>query len=135
MRLIRFITPLALLLAMLIPAGAASAAPAFTVRQGTFAFPFNLCNGEQLTLEGTFHFVLKFQQDGSIFQNSNIHAQGTSDLGNEYVLNVTDQLRISGPDQKIDDCALLVSMGSAPNQSVVLYSSNTVFTIETICRG
>src|SRR4051812_26971579 len=85
--IIRILTPLALLLAFLVPAGAATAAPADSERTETIFGTVNLCNGEQVTLEGTFHTVLKVQKDGSFIRHGNVHVQGVGNQGNEYVLN------------------------------------------------
>jgi hypothetical protein len=132
----RIFTPLALLLALLLPAGVATAAPPLIQRGHEFSTDINACNGELITLEGGFQFITKLQENGLVVQQLTLHATGTGDQGNQYVLNVTELFKTDA-DGLLVQRRELVSEGSAPNQQlVIILDFNTgAISIEADCRG
>jgi hypothetical protein len=129
---IRILAPLALLLTLFVPAGAASAAPATSERTEVFMEAFNNCNGEYIaTVEGTQHIVEKVQKDGSTITHVNFNGQGTGTQGNEYVFNLNTKF---GPFDSVQR-GKLVSKGSEPNQWILIRFKDGRFTFELDCRG
>jgi len=118
MRVLTRIIPFILVLgwSLIVPTGVALAAPVVQDRQETFVIFSDLCNGEQLVLEGTFHFVVKDNGDGTSTFIVQVQGTGTSD-GNEYVYNQTRKSVFVGGSKEIkgDDHTVLVSQGSASN--------------------
>lgn len=135
--IIRIPALLALLLAFLVPAGAATAAPATSEHFETFIFSVNDCNGEPgevIEGKGTVHRVIKWQDDESFVIHLNIHAKGIGERGNEYVLN--GKTTLSNDASSFRDRMLLVSKGSAPNQVVVItIDPNGNYVFEEDCKG
>jgi hypothetical protein len=133
---IRFLTPLALLLAFLAPAGTATAAPADSERFVAFVGSLNTCNGEIVQAEGTMHIVTKVQKDGTFLFRFNLHAQGVGDQGNEYVINWNRTDRSNQNSFSFTDRILVISKGSAPNFAFIFHSdSDGNFTFDEDCRG
>ncbi|MDQ0618079.1 hypothetical protein [Arthrobacter globiformis] len=136
--IIRLLAPLALLLAMLLPAGGATAAPAQTERTETFVFQFNTCNGEFVAGDGIFHTVFKPQKDGGFIAHFNINATGAGNQGNEYVMNWVGKSRFvpSPSDFSFQERFLAISKGSAPNQVIISrFDGDGIPTFEVECRG
>lgn len=133
---VRFLTPLVLLLAMLLPAGGASAAPAVTIRTETFMATENNCNnGELIVLEGFIQEVLKETKDGR-FQISVLHGQATDDQGNEWVLNDTFQFTQEGTDTvRFYNHVRLIRNGSETNQYATVHITENRTNVEFHCRG
>lgn len=134
---LRLLAPLVLLLAMLLPAGGASAAPAQVERSVQFSGVFSNCNGEAVGVLGTIHLVIKEQKDGSFLSNGKVSGKAVASSGNEYVLNLISQGRgESVDDVSFEDRALLISRGSAPNELIIFrFDPDTGGTIEFECRG
>ena len=88
----------------------------------------NTCNGEVVVLDGRFQFF----QDRAGTTHTTVHAKGVGDQGNTYVLNIDDRAAADGIVQR----RVLVSLGSAPNQIVLItLPSSGGFFIETECTG
>jgi hypothetical protein len=132
--IIRILTPLALLLAFLVPAGAATAAPAESTRTFSVFTPTNVCNGESTVVQGTLHVVTK---SGEIVQSS-FHGTGVGSQGNEYILNfhLTDRTSHSGTTFTFNKI-VLVSKGSAPNllSDIRVNPQTGEFTVIVKCNG
>lgn len=138
--IIRFLTPLVLLLAMLLPAGGATAAPAVPPTPEQFEFiigGLTFCNGETVLGQGTYSTLTKEQKDGTFVSHINLNGQGVGDQGNEYVLNWNGIA-------KFDDFGNFwghgtftsISKGSAPDEWVIFRGdSDGGVTFETVCRG
>lgn len=133
----RILSPLILLVALLLPAGGAAAAPAESTRTEQVNAVINNCNGELVRLEVTVHVVSKEQRDGSFIQRANIHGQGTGDQGNEYVFSATNASRwTSGGFYSFDERSRLISKGPQPNLVLLIhFDPATGLTIKADCRG
>ncbi|MCU1631421.1 MAG: hypothetical protein JWM61_73 [Micrococcaceae bacterium] len=135
----RILAPLVLVLAMLIPSGAAVAASAEVVHGQEFFVEINDCNGDVVDLKGTFHVTFAPQRDGGAVTLFALHAQGVSAQGNLYVMSRTNRVRGDGISHTEKATTLLVSKGSAPNELVKFYYSSTpegeVYDFMTVCRG
>jgi hypothetical protein len=132
---IRILTPVLFLLAMLLPAGGAVASPPAS-HGGAIVYSFSTCNGELIVGEGFAASVFKTQQDGSVLVHYTIHATAVGN-NNEYVLNLDefDQLSASG-DYSSDFRVLMVSKGSAPNEWLLIhFDPVTGVTVTSDCRG
>lgn len=136
----RILAPLVFVFAMLLPAGAAVAAPAEIEHgQESFLFEFNDCNGAEVVLKGTSHITWKSQRDGGVNVLMAFHGQGVDSQGNSYVLSHV--FRGHGDSSFTQQATtLLVSKGSAPNKLARLYFSFTptdteVYDFEFVCRG
>jgi hypothetical protein len=129
MHVLTRIIPFSLVLGLLliIPTGVALADSVVQDRQGTFVTYSDLCNGAELELEGTYHFVVKDNNDGTSTFIVQIQASGTS-AGNEYVLNLTRKSVFVGGSFELTGDAhdVLVSKGSASNQLVTFHFDFTV---------
>lgn len=136
---IRLLTPLVLLLAMLLPAGGATAAPAESVRTEEIWAHVNGCNTEEyVELKGTVQIVSQVREDGSAMTYVTYQMKGVGDQGNRYVLNLTFMVRFqwSTGYYSVDQIHRLVSEGSAPNQWLIIhFDSDGVSTFEIDCRG
>jgi hypothetical protein len=82
----RIVTPLVVLLAMLLPAGVATAAPAGILRGHELSTDINACNGELIELEGDFQFLTHDELNGLNVTQLTLHAAGIGDQGNRYIL-------------------------------------------------
>lgn len=134
--IIRFLAPLALLLAFLAPTGTAVAAPADSERFETLTLHFNDCNGEVVLAEGTVHIVTKVQKDGTFLFHFNLHAKGVGSQGNEYVINWNGKSQSDQNSFSFAQRILAISKGSAPNQVLIFRGdSDGNFTFEADCRG
>jgi hypothetical protein len=137
--IIRLLTPLVLLLAMLLPAGGAIAAPAESVRTEDIWAAVNGCNTEEfIVLEGTVQIVSQVREDGSALTYVTYQMNGVGDQGNRYVLNLTFMVRFRSSTgyYSADQSLRLVSEGSAPNQWLIVhFDSDDVSTFEIDCRG
>ncbi|RNL57261.1 hypothetical protein [Arthrobacter oryzae] len=124
---------------MIVPAGHAAAAPAEVSHNQAVGGFFNTCNDEFITFTGTARTIDKPNADGSVKTSFNIHGKGTGSLGNEYVVHYNLLLvRASTGHLTLDDeKAILVSKGSAPNQSVLFHfsSDSPEIIFEIVCRG
>ncbi|OUM43816.1 hypothetical protein B8W73_03810 [Arthrobacter agilis] len=135
----RILAPVVLVLAMLLPSSAAVAAPAEIVHGQEFFVEMNDCNGDLVTLEGTFQVTFKPQRDGSFLILFSLHGQGVGAQGNRYVMSHTN--RVHGGDMSLIQKAttLLVSTGTAPNELVKFHYSLTpegeLSDFAVICRG
>jgi hypothetical protein len=126
-------------LSIIVPTGNALADSVFQGRQGTFVIFSDLCNGQTLELQGTFHFVVKDNDDGTFTSIVQTQASGTSG-SDEYVLTLyrksvfTGGFELSG-----DDHEVLVSQGSASNEVGTFHFDFTVsppvFSFEVDCVG
>jgi hypothetical protein len=131
----QLLTPLVLLPAMFLPIGAATAAPAESIRVEGPLFAINGCNGEEVPMEGTIHIVRK-KHKGVLVEHVTIHGQGVGDQGNEYVLNHTSTYEATSAVFSFDERILAISKGSAPNHVLIgHFGSDTEPTFETVCRG
>lgn len=132
---IRILTPVLFLLAMLLPAGGAAAAPGQTGHGEAVVFAFNTCAGDSVVANGFANSVFVVHRDGSVFVHYTINATAVS--GNEYVLNAQEIIKVSdsgGYSQ--DDRFLMVSKGSAPNEWLLIhFDSVTGVTVTSECRG
>jgi hypothetical protein len=135
--LVRLLTPVALLFAMLLPAGGATADPAFTQRSFGGEFHVNLCNGELLAGFGFGHSTEKLQNDGTFFIQAIFHGQGVGDQGNEYVINqVVHQVTSPTSELALSFRTLLISKGSAPDEVLIItVDPDGNFSVETDCKG
>ena len=87
MRLVtRTLAPIALSLALLAPAAAATADPAESERHQSYNSGINTCNGEYVEVKGSFHIVTKLQKDGTYFHRYVYQGIGLGDQGNRYVM-------------------------------------------------
>ena len=141
MRLVtRILAPFVFILAMLLPANVAAAAPAeIDHGQESFISEANDCNGEMVMLEGTFHMTWKPQRDGSVNVLMALHAQGVDTQGNRYVLSHTFRGH-GGTNYTQKATTSLVSQGSAPNKLAKLHfyftpTDTEVYDFEIVCRG
>jgi hypothetical protein len=136
---IRLLAPLVLLLAMLLPAGSATAAPAnptASERFELFTGIFNTCNGESVAVEGTYHNVSKVLKDGTRTFHFNLNAEGVGDQGNEYVFNWNGKGSFSTTEFSVSQRNMAISKGSAPNQAVTVHiDADGSFSIDTDCNG
>jgi hypothetical protein len=125
--------------AVLLPAAAASAAPAEVDRFDTLVVDLNTCTSpwSQINGEGTNRYISKLQKDGTYLEHYKLHAKGTDTLGNEYVLNWTMTYRTATGKTTIDQKIMAVSKGPAPNQIITYrYNSRTgEVTLKEDCRG
>ncbi|MEW1812471.1 hypothetical protein AB0284_17405 [Pseudarthrobacter phenanthrenivorans] len=135
----RILAPTAALLAVLLPAAGASAAPAnidhfdtLAVDLTTCASPWNQINGD-----GTNQYVSKVQKDGTYIEHYRLHAQGTDTRGTKYVMNWTMTYRTSTRKTSIDQQIMAVSKGPAPNQVLTYHYDSTTgkATLTEDCRG
>ena len=136
--IIRLLSPLVLLLALLLPAGGAIAAPAESVRTEEVFASVNMCTGEFVALEGTVQIVSQVRADGSDHTYVMYQMKGVGDQGNRYVFGVTLQVRFNSSTGHFtaDQIQRLVSVGSAPNQWIIIhFDSNTGSTFDAQCRG
>ena len=134
----RIFASLVLLLAVLLPAGTATAAPAQSERTEQILASYNMCNtGEYVELTGTIHIVSKEEPGGTTFFRITIHAQGAGDQGNEYVLNDSLHVRAVSTDYfRVDERQRLISNGSAPNQVFIFhFDLDGGSTFEIDCRA
>lgn len=133
----RLLTPLVLLLAMLLPAGGATADPAQTERTETVLAHFNMCNeGEFVVLEVDIHVVSKQEPGGTTFYRFNFHGRGVGSEGNKYVFNDTFHVRQSPQNGfRVDERHRLISNGSETNQFLISHTSERGSTFEVDCRG
>lgn len=128
----RILTPLAFLLAMLLPAGAAIADPAVIFRGGETTTEVNGCNGESIVVNARFQFVTITQKNGETINRLSYHSTGIGDQGNEYVLNVTELIK----DGELVQRREMISQGSAPNEQILIILPATGgIIIESDCRG
>ena len=141
-RILRYLAPALLGLALLMPAGLASAAPPRVDRTIDIRQIVNTCNGETVELVGTVHYVIQPNPDGTTTWLVQIHSEGVGDQGNEYVFNFQRQSVFDasgGFELKGTARAVLVSKGSAPNQNVTFIFDFTgetpVFDLEENCTG
>jgi hypothetical protein len=134
---IRLLTPLLLLFAMLIPAGGATAAPARSERTETVQFSFNMCNGgEFVVMQADIHVVSKEEPGGTTFFQFKIHGQGIGDQGNEYVFNDTFHVRQSPQNGfRVDELQRLISKGSETNQFLIAHVRDSGSSFEVDCRS
>ncbi len=135
---IRFLAPPALLLTLLAPAGAATAAPATSERGEDVIFLVNSCNnGELIQGQVTFHGIFKQQKNDTFIQHFNFHGTAVGDQGNEYVLN--DNFKVESTNdfssESLEERLRLISKGSAPNEVVIFRLEDGEFTVESDCRG
>lgn len=142
MRLLtRALAPLAIIPALLVPAGGAAAAPAESTRSVSTNVFSNLgCSGETAPEIGrgsaTLHLVTKTQSDGSFQYHLNIHGELVGNQGNEYVLNWTRKYRSESGEFTRQERIVGISKGSAPNTIYLLtFNSNGNNTFERNCRG
>ncbi len=118
---------LALGLSLIVPTGAALAAPDVTTRQETFQTFTNLCNGELLQLNGTFTAVVRDNGDGTTTGIGQTRLTGTTSSGTEYVYNATRQsVSAGGFELKGDAHNVLVSKGSGSNYEATFHFDFTV---------
>lgn len=137
--IIRFLAPLVLLLAMLLPAGGATAAavPPTLERFEVIVGGINFCNGESVLAQGTYYAVTKEQKDGTFVSHVNLSAQGIGDQGNEYVLNSNGLAKFDDfGNYSFNQRFTAISMGSAPDQVLIVRGdSDGGVTFEPVCRG
>lgn len=132
----RIFAPLVLLLAVLLPAGTATAAPAQSERTEQILAHVNMCTGEFVVLEGTIHIVSKEEPGGTTFFQITTNAQGVGDQGNEYVFNDSFHVRQVSTHLRVDERHRLISKGSAPNQVLIIHlDSDSGSTFEIDCRA
>src|SRR5947209_1759403 len=94
----------------------------------TFFFAPNLCNGDALILEGTFHEVFAITFDGAggfhLKDHIDIHAGGTvAATGIDYVMNDVANLEFNGKfgiEQTYTEHYNVIAKGNAPNQVVAI---------------
>lgn len=140
----RILVSLAFILAILLPANAASAAPAVIAhQQGSFFFEADGCNGEEVALEGIYHVTYKRQRDDRINVLMLLHGTGVDSQGNQYVMSMTFRGHGDTSLQKPliqKGTTALVSKGSAPNMLAKLHfrftaESTEIYDVEIACRG
>ena len=126
-----------LLLAMVIPANAATAAPAETSHGDTFEIAYNACNGEFIQLEGHYNRVLKPQKGIGYIASFTLHGQGIGQSGNKYVINANEKDRFTDIENySVDYYFLVVSKGSAPNHWLKVHIDDEGnFDVQEDCRG
>ncbi|WP_166870294.1 hypothetical protein [Salinibacterium sp. ZJ450] len=125
--------------ALMIPAGAAAAAPTEVIRTQLVSDRFNTCSGELVTFTGEATIWQKTLADGSNKITLLIRGEGTGESGNEYIVHV-NSLLVFDPSVGFvleDDKITLVSKGSAPNESLRIHSvlGSPDNTFEITCRG
>lgn len=132
----RILAPLVLLLALLLPAGPATSAPASVFEQPISANAFNPCNFEQIAFNGTYRVVTIQNENGTFNQFLTISGKGIGNQGNEYIFTYTENTRSTTANFTADRGFHVVSKGSAPN-----YWLKTRFTDQGVdfgkaeCRG
>lgn len=83
---------------------------------------FNLCNGEQVTVQGTIHYLVVATGQGGSRVSIQGHLTGEGDQGDHYVLNTWehDTFANGAPLTSVRH-TLLVSTGPAPNQLITVH--------------
>lgn len=141
MRLIvRILAPIFLVLGLIGPASAASAAPAITEKLFTTTFHINNCGAtEEIEGEGTLQIIEKWQQDGSILVSIHLYGEGVGSTGNEYVFNHNARSFQTDPGATTFDAVervVLVSKGPGLNQAMLLQTNQDgIVRFERDCTG
>lgn len=140
----RILTAAAAVMATIVPAAAANAAPVTVVRSGFISAFVSTCTHTEETIfvTGRYQEVVRFNPDGSFSSGNNtIKATGTGDQGNVYTVmfNGHDRFDAGGTEQ-FKGRELLISKGSAPNQLVdytltIPPVGDAIFTMDTVCTG
>jgi hypothetical protein len=128
---------LGLLFGLLLPTGVATAAPPSKLFVHEFRTDINGCNGELIALEGDVRLITHIRApDGPNVAHITAHSTGVGDQGNQYVFNV-DLVSRSNADSLLIARSQIVSLGSAPNQEVILVldADSGSFSVEAECRG
>ena len=137
----RLILAFGFALALLVPAGAASAAPVESIREEQVRLAINFCNGDTVVVTGILHTVQKVAADGSVSLRVQYHAKGTSTRGDKYEVSLIRKFERDAPGNFTEVIRTsLISQGSAPNQTIIIHSSFTtdggfVFEAENFCKG
>jgi hypothetical protein len=112
----RGIAGTAVVVATILSAPVAIAAPADVDRNGIVNGYISDCNGELVSIEGTYHEVIRTGADGSRSGHVAIRATGIGDQGNVYVVNENTSDKIGGDgSETVLNQFRMISKGSAPN--------------------
>jgi len=137
----RAVAGAAVVMAPVLPAPVAIAAPADVYRAGAATGYISDCTGELVSLEGTYQAVIQTQTDGSWAGHVTIRGKGIGDQGNVYEIheNALDRVSADGSETGQDEFRM-TSKGSAPNFIVsVKYSISAAgdfdFSFRSICPG
>jgi hypothetical protein len=135
----RILAPLALLLSLLVPAGAATADStnaAVSERDTTFSVLVNDCTGETIRVEGALHVDYEVQLDWAILVHVEAQGEAFGSQGNEYVFNESYDKRLTLGDYSLDYRAILTSQGSAPDEALLIhYDPSSGLAYELECNG
>lgn len=132
----RILAPSALLLAFLAPAASATAAPPESERYQTITGDVNTCNGESVVVNGTAHTATQARNNGTLVYRFTLQGKGVGSRGNEYVFHTSYSITATDSGFNVDERTLLISKGSAPNDSFLLHFDGAGnVTVKTDCRG
>lgn len=115
---IRTLAPAALLVAMLVPAGAATAATEYVK---PFAFAVDDCDGGTIRGEGSLQAVYEIQPDWSISVEGDAQGTAVDSQGNEYVFDESHSEEFAPGDYTFDYRAQLISQGSGPDEVLLIH--------------
>jgi len=98
----------------------------------------NACNGERVHLTGELDTETKVKDHSTVEQHVKAHLSGFGDRGNEYKFDIDVESKWDSTftTLTLKDRQLLVSKGSAPDQSVTVeIGPSPSFKIEAECHG
>lgn len=128
---LRILAPTALLLSLLAPAGAATAASGHVE---PFSFTVDDCEGGTIQGEGTLRADYEVQPDWSIRVEGEAQGTAVGSQGDEYVLDESHSEEFAFGDYTFDYRAQLISQGSAPDEVLLVhYDPDSGLTFETEC--
>jgi hypothetical protein len=120
------------------PLAGAHAAPADVTRGSFSGTTFTGCDGEQISISGTFTRIRKQHADGSHEVRDQVHGTGAGSDGTAYVYRETVSFGYVDyrPMEHYRRTILLVSTGSQPNLRAETTISNGVpVAAEAVCTG
>jgi hypothetical protein len=134
--ILRILAPLALLLSLLAPAGAATADTALAERDKTFSVDVADCNGGTIRIDGAVHVDYEFQPDWSVQVRIEAQGEARGSQGNEYVFDESYEKRLTLDDYSLDYRATLTSQGPAPDEALLIhYDPTGGLAYEIDCRA
>lgn len=125
------LAPAALLLSLLAPAGAATAA---TEHVEPFSFNVDDCDGGSIQGEGTLRAAYEMQSDWSTIVEGDAQGTAVGSHGNQYVFEESHTERFPFGHYTFDYRAQLMSQGSAPDEVLLIhYGLGSGLTFEIEC--
>ncbi|MGK3647190.1 hypothetical protein [Pseudarthrobacter enclensis] len=101
---------------VIVSAGGAVAAPAEVRKSGYINELINDCNGEVVSVAGSFLEVIQFKPDGTMIGNVTVKGAGTGSDGNQYIYKENGQSVFAADGSATAQVmARLISKGSAPD--------------------